>query len=337
VLPLSYLANVVDFVNSGGAVLIAAGPDYASPLSLYRTPLGEILPAIPTGNVVAEPFHPRITDAGRRHPVTSAFAAEYHDQDGEPRWGRWFRLIDAQVRDADTVLEGPGGKPLMLLTRQQEGRVALLLSDQAWLWTRGYEGGGPQSELLRRFAHWLMKEPELEEEALNGRHEQGRIVVERRTMADDSAPVTVTAPSGRQTTVELQEVSPGLFQARLEVSEAGIHRLSDGNLSSVAAVGSLDSLETLDLHASADKLDSVVEESRGGIAWVGQDGDAGANLPRLVKVRPGRAMAGPGWLGLQSADAYTVRAINELPLFGLLLSLVLLLGLLVATWYREGR
>jgi hypothetical protein len=337
VLPLAYLANVVDFVNSGGAVLIAAGPDYASPLSLYRTPLGEILPAIPTGNVVAEPFHPRITDAGRRHPVTSAFATEYLDQDGEPRWGRWFRLIDAQVRDADTVLEGPGGRPLMLLTRQQEGRVALLLSDQAWLWTRGYEGGGPQSELLRRFAHWLMKEPELEEEALNGRHEQGRIVVERRTMADEAAPVTVTAPSGRETTVELREVSPGLFQARLKVSEAGIHRLSDGKLSSVAAVGSPDSVETLDLHASADKLDPLVHESRGGIAWVGQDGGTGANLPRLVKVRPGRAMAGPGWLGLQSADAYTVRAIDELPLFGLLLSLVLLLGLLVSTWYREGR
>jgi hypothetical protein len=72
VLPLAYLANVVDYVNNGGAVLIAAGPDYASPLSLYRTPLAEILPATPSGNVVAEPFHPRITEEGRRHPVTSA-------------------------------------------------------------------------------------------------------------------------------------------------------------------------------------------------------------------------------------------------------------------------
>jgi hypothetical protein len=233
-------------------------------------------------------------------------------------------------------MDGPGGRPLMLLTRQQEGRVALLLSDQAWLWTRGYEGGGPQSELLRRFAHWLMKEPELEEEALLGRHEQGRLVVERRTMSDDAAPVTVTAPSGRETTVELQEVSPGLFQARLEVSEAGIHRLDDGSLTSVAAVGSPDSLETLDLHASADKLAPLVEESRGGIAWLGQDGDD-VDLPQLVKVKPGRAMAGPGWLGLQSAGAYTVRAIEEVPLFGLLLTLVLLLSLVVATWYREGR
>ena len=337
VLPLAYLANVVDFVNNGGAVLIAAGPEYASPLSLYRSPLGEILPAVPTGNVVAEPFHPRITDAGRRHPVTSELGADYLDQKGEPSWGRWFRLIDAEVRAGDTVMDGPGGKPLMLLTRQQKGRVALLLSDQAWLWTRGFEGGGPQSELLRRFAHWLMKEPELEEEALSGRQEQGRIVVERRTMADESAPVTVTAPSGRKRTVELQEVSPGLFQARLEANETGIHRLNDGKLSSVAAVGSLDSVEVLDLHATAGKLQPIVEESRGGIAWMAEEGDDSAvNLPQLVKVRPGRAMAGPGWLGFKSAEAYTVRAIEELPLFGLLLTLALLLGLLVATWYREG-
>jgi hypothetical protein len=336
VLPLAYLANVVDYVNNGGAVLIAAGPDYASPLSLYRTPLAEILPATPSGNVVAEPFHPRITEEGRRHPVTSALAAQYLDQDGEPRWGRWFRLIDAQVRGGATVMDGPGGKPLMLLARQQEGRVALLLSDHAWLWTRGFEGGGPQSELLRRFAHWLMKEPELEEEALSGRQDQGQLIIERRTMSEESAPVTVTGPSGQETTVELQEMTPGLFQARIEVSEAGIHRLDDGNLTSVAAVGSADSLETLDLHATAEKLEPLVQESRGGIAWVGQASDGAISVPQLVKVRPGRAMAGPGWLGLQSTGAYTVRAIDEVPLFGLLLSLALLLGLLVAMWYREG-
>jgi hypothetical protein len=233
-------------------------------------------------------------------------------------------------------MDGPGGKPLMLLARQQEGRVALLLSDQAWLWTRGFEGGGPQSELLRRFAHWLMKEPELEEEALSGRQDQGQLIIERRTMAEEAAPVTVTGPSGQETTVELQEVTPGLFQARIEVSEAGIHRLDDGSLTSAAAVGSADSLETLDLHATAEKLEPLVQESRGGIAWVGQGSDGAISVPQLVKVRPGRAMAGPGWLGLQSTGAYTVRAIDEVPLFGLLLSLALLLGLLVAMWYREG-
>lgn len=337
VLPLAYLANVVDYVNNGGAVLIAAGPDYASPLSLYRTPLADILPAIPTGNVTTEPFRAQLTDMGLRHPVTSSLAANHLDEDGEPRWGRWFRLIDAEVRDGTTVMDGPAGKPLMLLARQQEGRIALLLTDHAWLWARGYDGGGPQAEMLRRLAHWLMKEPELEEEALSGRQDQRQLLIERRTMADEAAPVTVTEPSGRERTVELEQVRPGLFQSRLEVSEAGIHRLSDGSLTAVVAVGSPDPRETSEIHASEDRLKPIVGESRGGIAWVaGRDPDE-VDVPRLVKVKPGRAMAGPGWFGLKANAAYTVRAIEELPLFGTLLSLALLLGLIATMWYREGR
>lgn len=337
VLPLVYLANIVDYVNNGGAVLIAAGPDYASPLSLYRTPLAEILPAIPTGNVTTGPFRPKLTKEGLRHPVTSSLAANNLDEDGEPRWGRWFRLIDAEVRDGTTVMEGPDGKPLMLLSRKDKGRVALLLSDQAWLWARGFEGGGPQSELLRRFAHWLMKEPELEEEALSARQEQRRLVIERRTMEDKPAPVTVTEPSGRKRPVELKETAPGRFEARIEVGEAGIHRLDDGKLSAAAAVGSPDPRETSELHATDAKLKPAVEETRGGVAWLAEAADAPADVPRFVKVKPGRAMAGSGWLGLKSNGAYTVRAIEELPLFGTLISLALLLGLLSAMWYREGR
>jgi len=87
-------------------------------------------------------------------------------------------------------------QPLMVLSRAGEGRVALLLSDHAWLWTRGFEGGGPQAELLRRMAHWSMKEPELEEEALSGRQQGNDLIIERRTMADQAADVTVTSPSG---------------------------------------------------------------------------------------------------------------------------------------------
>lgn len=337
VLPLVYLANIVDYVNNGGAVLIAAGPDYSSPLSLYRTPLAEVLPAIPTGNVTTGPFRPKLTEEGLRHPVTSSLAANHLDEDGAPRWGRWFRLIDAEAREGTTVMEGPDGKPLMLLSRKEKGRVALLLSDQAWLWARGFEGGGPQSELLRRFAHWLMKEPELEEEALSARQEQRRLVIERRTMEDKPDPVTVTEPSGRKRTVELQETAPGRFEARIDVSEAGIHRLEDGKLSAAAAVGSPDPRETSELHASDAKLKAAVEETRGGITWVAGEADGPADVPRFAKVKPGRAMAGSGWLGLKANGAYTVRAIEELPLFGTFISLALLLGLLSAMWYREGR
>ena len=202
VLPMAYIANIADYVERGGAVLVNAGPDYASALSLYNTPLSTVLPAIPLGDVISEPFKPEVTAKGERHPVTRGLpGAGRRDAQGklveEPSWGRWLRLIKAEPREGDVVMSGADDQPLMVLSRSGEGRVALLLSDHAWLWTRGFEGGGPQAELLRRMAHWSMKEPELEEEALSGRQQGNDLIIERRTMADRAADVTVTSPSGK--------------------------------------------------------------------------------------------------------------------------------------------
>ena len=94
-------------------------------------------------------------------------------------------------------MEGPEARPLLVLDRQGEGRVAMLASDQAWLWSRGFEGGGPQLELLRRLAHWLMQEPELEEEVLRGTGEEGGVVITRRTLAETVPPVDRDQPVGR--------------------------------------------------------------------------------------------------------------------------------------------
>ncbi|MGE0211278.1 MAG: hypothetical protein AB7S41_06245 [Parvibaculaceae bacterium] len=336
VLPLAYLANITEYVMNGGAVLVAAGPDYATPLSLYSTPLAEVLPGIPTGEVTSEPFRAQISEMGRRHPVTRPLADGHTGEDGAPTWGRWFRLVDADVRDGTTLMEGPKGKPLMVLSRREKGRVAELMSDHAWLWARGFDGGGPQAEMLRRMAHWLMKEPELEEEALSGRQQQRQIVIERRTMADKAAPVTMTEPSGETRQIELSQAEPGVFTARVDVKEAGIHRLDDGTLKAVVAVGSADPKETSEIHATDAKIKDLIGQTQGAVTWVGSEGDR-LTLPRIVKVKPGRAMAGSGWLGLKANGAYTVRAIEEVPLFGTLLSLALLLGLAGLMWYREGR
>ncbi len=71
-----------------------------------------------------------------------------------------------QPEHGRTLMDGAEKQPLLVLDHKGKGRVALLTSDQAWLWARGYEGGGPHSDLLRRLSHWLMKEPDLEEERL---------------------------------------------------------------------------------------------------------------------------------------------------------------------------
>ena len=328
VLPQAYLANVADYVRNGGAVLISSGPDFAADDGLYGTPLSDIIAAPPTGQVIAEGFKPKVTEKGRRHPVTRDLPGGGGEN---PSWGRWFRLVDATVSSGDVVMSGAGDRPLLVLSHAGEGRVAQILSDQGWLWARGFEGGGPETELLRRIGHWLMKEPDLEEEALKGVQQGRQMVIERRTMADAAAPVAVTLPSGKTVQVPLFQQSPGQWQGRLEIIEPGLYRLADGKLEAVAAAGSADAREASDILATDARLKPAIASTGGGIAWA-EDG-----LPQLLKADAGRAMAGSGWMALKANHAYRVTSVSELPLFSTLLSLAVLLFALSGMWYREGR
>jgi hypothetical protein len=328
VLPSAYLANIARYVQDGGAVLVASGPDLAEEDGLYYSPLSDILTAAPTGQVLEGGFKPALTTEGRKHPVTR----ELPGSAGEtPSWGRWFRLVDTEAMSGETVMSGIDGKPLLVLSKSGKGRVAQMLSDQGWLWARGFEGGGPQTELLRRIAHWLMKEPDLEEEALSARQAGGNLVVERQTMADKSAAVTVTLPSGKTQPVTLEQVSPGRFQGTVPVTEAGLHRLTDGTLDAVAAAGSADAREMSDLVATPKILEPAATATGGSVRWL-EDG-----MPRLVKADAGRQMAGSGWMGLKANNRYRVASVSDIPLFGTLLSLGVLLLAVSGMWYREGR
>ena len=333
VLPLLYLENVVRYVDKGGAVLVSAGDDYASPLSLYRTPLGQILPAVPNGRVTEQPFKPKLSELGTKHPVTSDLPGAGGD---EPSWGRWFRVVDAEPREAEVLMRGANDKPLLVIGKRGEGRVALLLSDHAWLWARGYEGGGPYTDLLRRTAHWLMKEPDLEEETLRATSRGQTLTIERRSIADKIEPVTVTHPSGKEETVTLDQGERGTWRKVLNVTEQGVYRVASGKLASVATVGNANARELAGVTATDAALGPILEETGGGAFWLGrEDADATA-LPRLAMLRSGHVMHGDDWLSLRKREAYNVTGVRLFPLFTGLLALGLLLGALAATWYREG-
>ena len=333
VLPLLYLENVARYVEKGGAVLVSAGDDYASPLSLYRSPLGQILPAVPTGRVVEEPFKPKLTELGKKHPVTSDLPGASGD---EPSWGRWFRVVDVDARDAEVLMQGAQGKPLLVIGQRGEGRVGMLLSDHAWLWARGYEGGGPYTDLLRRIAHWLMKEPDLEEETLKATSRGQTLTIERRSIKDDIDQVTVTAPSGKEETVTLDKGERGSWAKAMTVSEQGVYRVGSGKLASVVTVGNANARELAAVTATDQVLAPLLNQTGGGSFWLGRtEADAG-ELPRLVMLRGGHVMHGDDWLGLHKRDAYHVKGVRLFPLFTGFLALGLLLGLLAATWFREG-
>ncbi len=332
ILPNSYFSNIARYVEDGGALLVVGGPELASADSIWRSPLGEVFPAFPTARVMDEGFRPRVTDLGQRHPVTSGLEDLVpRAEDGGPGWGRWFRQIELAPIQGQTVMEGVGGAPLLMLDRVGDGRMALLASDQTWLWDRGFEGGGPQLELLRRLAHWMMGEPELEEETLTATAEGQRMSILRRTLGDSVGPLSVTAPDGSVVELALTEVGPGEWRADWDAPEVGLYRLREGDLDAVVALGPPAPREFEQTIATGDVLAPLIDSQRGGVARI-EDG-----LPDLRLIAEGRAAAGRGWLGLTPRNAFVTRDLTVTALLPGWAWLILAAGLALGAWLREGR
>ena len=324
ILPTAYLENVVRYVNDGGALLIAAGPDFAGASSISRSPLQDILPASPNGRVLLQKFQPKLSDIGQRHPVTQDLAQP-------DAWGPWLRQIGVEPPAGQTVLSGIDEEPLLVLDRVDDGRVALLLSDQTWLWGRNFEGGGPQAELLRRLSHWLMKEPELEEETLSVAHDANGITVTRRSLEATVPDAEITSPSGERNILIFDKLREGEFQSRFASDEIGLFRLTDGILDTVFALGDTSSKEFENPLSTATDLAPLIQATNGGTFWIE------AGMPRIREVNVNRVSAGPNWMGITPRNAQDVISIASKPLIPLWLAFVLLLSFVIGGWLHEAR
>jgi hypothetical protein len=334
VLPPIYFDNIVRYVREGGALLLAAGPDFARPEGLYYSPLGRIAPARPDGSVTERAFLAKISPDGTKHPVTRGLPGAEHDP---PEWSRWFRQVDAEVARGHSLLAGAADKPLLVLAREGKGRVALLLTDQMWLWARGFGGGGPHLDLTRRLAHWLMKEPELEEEALHALVRGERLEIERQTLRDEAAPVEVTFPSGATASVDLAPAAPGLFRGAIDAEELGLYRMTDGTLSVLVHVGPQNPREFQDVVSSTETL-RVLAETKGGTVRRIASGTRGEIvMPRITALRDGLVYGGADYAAIKRTGASEVKGIGSMPLAIGFLGLALLLGSTVAAWVHEGR
>jgi len=334
VLPILYYDYIAEYVENGGALLVAAGPEYAGIQSIARTPLMSALPAQPTGEVVEQGFFPRLTETGQRHPVTRGLEGSASEP---PEWSRWFRLIGIGNPRGEVVMKGVNEEPLLLLDRRGEGRVGLLLSDHGWLWARGFEGGGPHVSLYRRLAHWLMKEPELEEERLTADGRGMVLEITRQTMDEQAGSATVIAPSGETFNVPLAETGPGTFAGSVEVEEIGLYQVGHGTLTTLAHVGPVNAPE-FEGTVSTTEILQPVAEATGGVVRRIETGLTGAlQLPRIVPVRPGGETAGRDWMGLRQTDDSVLRSVSRVPLFAGFFGLALLLMAIGSMWWREGR
>jgi hypothetical protein len=332
VLPVVYFDNIARYVRNGGAVLVAAGPDYAGPTSIWRTPLDAILPSEPTGHVTEEAFYARLTGAGQRHPVTRGLEGA----DAEPpHWSRFFRVVDTRTMNGIPLMSGADDQPLLVLAREGEGRVGLILSDHIWLWARGYEGGGPHIDLLRRMSHWLMRQPDLEEEALRLLVHGREISVQRQTMAETVAPVVLTAPSGAQRNLTLDEAEPGVWRKSVDATELGLWRATDGKLTTLVNVGPANPREFTEVTSTTAVMAPLANATGGDSRRLADS--SGLTMPRILGVRSSDTLKGDDWIGLRIRDASVVRGIGVLPMFTGLLGLLLLVGSLALMWAREGR
>jgi len=351
ILRLHYYDNIARFVRDhGGALLVAAGDDYAGAGSIVRTPLFSVLPALPTGDVIEQAFKPTLTKDGRRHPVTRGLPGSVGVKgDGlDPAWGRWFRQVDVIPERGRTILNGIDKKPLLILDRKGKGRVALLTSDHAWLWARRFEGGGPHTQLLRRLSHWLMKEPDLEEERLKASAIGLKLTIERLSMEGEVPPVTISAPGGKTSDVTLSKTREGLWRATVDVQQAGLYKLEtlapDGRkLTAVTHAGIADPREMSEVTATDKKLVKLVEAMGGNVFWTKTNGllassnPANVTVPRVTVLRAARVFSGSGWMGLKDRQAYVTRGVVLTPLFNGLAALAALLSLMTLAWWREGR
>ncbi len=347
ILPIIYYDNIANYVSRhGGALLIAAGDDYASNNSLQRTPLNTVLPALASGRVIETPFKAKVEGDGIKHPVTRGLpGAGAIGKD--PTWGRWLRQVEVTKRRGRTVMNGAEDKPLLILDRVGKGRVALLLSDHSWLWARGYDGGGPHTDLLRRTAHWLMKEPDLEEERLIASSRGLKLSIERRSMEENVPTVTVSAPGGETSEVTLVRGENGVWRTTIDVKTPGLYKLQTpsptGQLTAVAHAGLEDAREMNEVTATDEKLKPLVEATGGGVFWSrgggllsSVAGDA-VDVPRVSLLANARVLAGSGWLGLRDREAHVTRGVTLTPMFTGLLALAALLAFITLAWWREGR
>lgn len=334
VLPILYYDNIAQYVKNGGALLVAAGPEYAGINSIADTPLSAILPAPPTGEVVEKGFYPRLSDIGKKHPVTRGLEGSASEP---PAWGRWFRTVGVTDPEGSTVMTGANNDPLLVLNRAGKGRVAMLLSDEGWLWSRGFEGGGPHASLYRRIAYWLMKEPALEEEALTARASGRNLEITRQTIGDAPGDATVTFPSGKTQVVALTQSEPGLYKASLAVGETGLFKVTNGELSALAHVGAVDAAEFKSEVSTTETLRPMADATHGVVTRLA---DAAGNLqplPQILAVHGNVRIEGNDRMVFRLTNESLLKGIDTLPLFDGLIGLAALLLAASAMWWREGR
>jgi len=326
-----YFSNIASFIQDGGAFLMAMGTD-ENDMTLFRSPLGKLLPTQPRGqtqaNVIKKAFSPSLTEAGTKHPVT----ADLLKQQKKAPWGEWFTSVDVDKERGTMLMTAADNHPLLVLDEVGEGRVAVLSSDNIWLWAKGQKTAGPYNELLRNLAHWLMKEPELEEDYIKAEASGYTITVSQRDIGPEAKIVQMTTPAGETSDVALTTEADGWMTATRTVEQNGIYRFSNSKREAFVVVGAAQNEEFTDVHTTEDKLLPLVAQTGGSMIWFAETPDIDLRMVSRNASRSG----GKDWIGVSRNDAYTVDSVSSAALLPNWLFLLILLAGMIGVWWRES-
>lgn len=326
-LPPQYFANIRTFIRKGGAFLLAMGSDEVES-SVFDSALGDTLPVRPSGGAALNgTYRPVVTDVGNRHPVTADLA-------GRARWGEWLTQTPVSAQRGKTLMTGKDGMPLLVIDEIEKGRTAVVASDNVWMWAKGGQTAGPYGDLLRNVAHWLMKEPELEEDYLKASATGHTLTVARRPgEAKQEQSVEVTFPSGKKQTLALTTARDGWIEGSMTVDENGIYTASRDERKAFVVVGTAQSEEYSDVMTTPARLQETVNKTGGGFIWYQEQPEFS-----LRRVSKEGKLAGDNWLGLRRSEAYAVTAVSTRAVFGNELFLLIALLAVAGVWvFESGR
>ena len=205
-----------------------------------------------------------------------------------------------------------------------------------WLWARGYDGGGPYLDLLRRLAHWLMKEPDLEEEALRASAKGREVTVERQSVTGAERETYLVAPSGKKTKLDLTPTAPGLSRAHVTVDRFGLYRAEDGQHVALVNVGQENPLEMQDVVSTIDKLKPLAEATGGTVRRIAAGQGDATVMPRIVGLNPSPSYGGGDYIGIKRTGSSELIGARSTSLASGFFGLALLLGMVTLAWVSES-
>jgi hypothetical protein len=312
----AYFEAVATYVRKGGALLVVTGAEYIGVNSVASTPLQSVLPVSPRSDAPEGAFIPRLSALGARHPIT---------QNLQQPWGPWYQYARAAPRTGRSLMQTAAGDPLLQIADVERGRVAMLLSDQLWLWARMDEGG-PWNDLVRRTAHWLMKEPDLDSEQLELRASQQQLTITRRSDSPASSAAQLTRPDGRAESIALTASKDGAI-ATINAAVPGLYQVRSGalarSLNTAAGVAELQEAQP-----DAAPMAAIAKASGGSLGWLRN------GLPAIVRIQPGERRS-QGLAMVRNRQGQLIGFLERplLPAWGWLLVIAGALGL---SWGREA-